>query len=79
MGGPFALDCRRLMEGHNNQPKVNINDRRSIEEERQLGRNMGGVGVSLLGVANQRREKQQQKYVVAINGCRQMKITQQPT
>ena len=34
MGGPFALDDRRLMEGHNNQPKVGINDGRGIEEER---------------------------------------------
>jgi hypothetical protein len=31
-----------LMEGHNNQPKVDIDDGRGIEEERQLGRNMGG-------------------------------------
>ncbi len=42
MGGPFALDGRRLMEGHNNQPKVDIDDGRGIEEERRLGRNMGG-------------------------------------
>ncbi len=34
MGGPFALDGCRLMEGHNNQPKVSINDGRGIEEER---------------------------------------------
>jgi hypothetical protein len=34
MGGPFALDSCRLMEGHNNQPKVSINDGRVIEEER---------------------------------------------
>ncbi len=34
MGGPFALDGRRLMEGHNNQPKVDIDDGRGIEEER---------------------------------------------
>jgi hypothetical protein len=44
MGGPFALDGPRLMEGHNNQPKVNINDGRGIEEERRPGRNMGGGG-----------------------------------
>jgi hypothetical protein len=37
MGGPFALDGRRLMEGHNNQHKVGINNGRSIEEERQPG------------------------------------------
>ncbi len=34
MGGPFALDCCRLMGGHNNQPKVGINGGRGIEEER---------------------------------------------
>ncbi len=52
MGGPFALDGCRLMEGHNNQPKVDINDGRGIEEERRPGQNMGGGGVSLLGAAN---------------------------
>ena len=26
MGGPFALDGRHLMEGHNNQPKVGLSD-----------------------------------------------------
>ncbi len=35
MGGPLAfLDGRRLMGGHNNQPKVGINGGRGIEEER---------------------------------------------
>ncbi len=34
MGGPFVLDGRRLMEGHNNQPKVGINYGRGIEGER---------------------------------------------
>ncbi len=43
MGGPFALDGRRLMGGHNNQPKVGINDGRGIEEERRPGRNVWGV------------------------------------
>jgi hypothetical protein len=55
--GPFALDGRRLMEGHNNQPKVGINDGRSIEEERQLGKNVWGGVVSLLGAAHRRRKK----------------------
>ncbi len=52
MGGPLALDGCHLMEGHNNQPKVGIDGRRGIEEERQPGRNMWGGVVSLLGVAN---------------------------
>jgi hypothetical protein len=34
MGGPLALDGRRLMGGHNKQPKVGINGGRGIEEER---------------------------------------------
>ena len=52
MGGPLALDGRRLMGGHNNQSKVSIDGGRGIEEERQLGRNMWGGVVSLLGAAN---------------------------
>ena len=78
MGGPFALDGRRLMGGHNNQPKVGINSGRGIEEKRRPGRNMWGGVVSLLGVANRQRKKTTTKYVVAIDGRRQMKITQQP-
>ncbi len=57
MGGPFALDGRRLMEGHNNQPKVGIDGGRGIGEERRPGQNVWGGVVSLLGVANQRRKK----------------------
>ncbi len=54
----LALDgCRRLMEGHNNQPKVSINGGRGIEEERRPGRNMWGGVVSSLGAANRRRRK----------------------
>jgi hypothetical protein len=57
MGGPFALDDRHLIGGHNNQPKVGINGDRGIEEERQPGRNVWGGVVSLLGVVIQRRKK----------------------
>ncbi len=52
MGGPLALDGRRLMGGHNNQPKVGINGGRGIEEERRPGWNMWGGVVSLLGAVN---------------------------
>ncbi len=52
MGGPFALDGRCLMEGHNNQPKVGSDGGRGIEEERRPGRNVWGGVVSLLGAAN---------------------------
>jgi hypothetical protein len=79
MGGPLALDGRRLMGGHNNQPKIGIDGGRGIEEERLPGWNVWGGVVSLLGVANRQRKKRQQKYVVALDGCRRMKITQQPT
>jgi hypothetical protein len=57
MGGPLTLDGRRLMGGHNNQPKVGINGGRGIEEERQPGQNVWGGVVSLLGAANRRRKK----------------------
>ena len=57
MGGPLALDGRHLMGGHNNQPKVSINDGRGIEEERRPGRNVWGGVVSSLGAANRRRKK----------------------
>ncbi len=79
MGGPFALDGRRLMEGHNNQPKVDIDDWRGIEEERRPGRNMGrGMSLCLEQQINEEK-KQKRKYVVALDGRRQMTITQQPT
>jgi hypothetical protein len=57
MGGPLALDGRRLMGGHNNQLKVSINGGRGIEEERRPGRNVWGGVVSLLGAANRQRKK----------------------
>jgi hypothetical protein len=57
MGGPLALVGRRLMGGHNNQPKFGINSGRGIEEEKQPGRKVWGGVVSLLGMANRRRKK----------------------
>jgi hypothetical protein len=79
MGGPLALDGCRLMEGHNNQPKVGIDGGRGIEEEKQLGRNVWGVLSLCLEQRINEEKKLQQKYVVALDGCQQMKITQQPT
>ncbi len=80
MGGPFALDGCCLMEGHSNQPKVDIDDGRGIEEERLPGRNMGGGGVSLcLERQIDEEKKQQRKYVVALDSRRQIKITRHPT
>jgi hypothetical protein len=57
MGGPFALDGRCLMGGHNNQPKVGIECGRGIEEEMQPGQNVWGGVVSSLGAAIQQRKK----------------------
>ncbi len=56
MGRPLALDGRRLMGGHNNQPKVGIDGGRVIGEELQPGRNMWG-GVSLQSGRQTEREK----------------------
>ncbi len=52
MGGPFELDGRRLIRGHNNQPKVSIDSGKGIEEERQLGQNVWGGVISSLGAEN---------------------------
>jgi hypothetical protein len=57
MGGPFALDGCRLMEGHHNQPKFGIDDARGIEEESRPGRNVWGGVVSSLDAANRQRKK----------------------
>ncbi len=76
MGGPLALDGRRLMEGYNNQPKVGINGGRGIEEERQLGRNVWGGVVSLLGAANQQRKKTTTKIR---HGLRQLPMNENHT
>jgi hypothetical protein len=57
MGGPLVLDGRRLMGGHNNQPKVGIDGGKGIEEERRPGKNVWGGVVSSLGAANRRRKK----------------------
>ncbi len=40
MGGPLALDGRRLMWGHNNQPKVVVDSEGGVREEMQPRRNM---------------------------------------
>jgi hypothetical protein len=79
MGGPLALDGRRLMGGHNNQPKVDIDGERGIEEEGDRGGTCGGVLSLCLERRIEEEKKQQQKYVVALDGHRRMKITQQPT
>ena len=42
MGGPLALDGRRLMGGHNNQPKVVVDGEGGVGEETRPGRNVWG-------------------------------------
>ncbi len=69
MGGPLALDGRRLMGGHNNQPKVVIDGGKGIEEEKQLGRNVWGVLSLCLERQIDEEKKRQQKYVMALDGC----------
>ena len=60
MGGPFALDGRRLMGGHNNQPKVGIDGERVIKEGRgNRGGTCGGV-LSLCLEQQINEEKKQQ-------------------
>jgi hypothetical protein len=49
MGGPLALDGRRLMGGHNNQPKVGINGEGGVREETRPGRNVWGTLSHCLG------------------------------
>ncbi len=68
MGGPFALHGRRLMGGHNNQPKVGIGGWRGIEEGRQPGQNVWGDVVSSLGAANRGRKKMTTKICRGLRG-----------
>ena len=49
MGGPLALDGRRLMGGHNNQPKVVVNGEGGVREETRPGRNVWGSLSHCLG------------------------------
>ena len=51
MGGPLALDGRRLMGGHNNQPKVVVDGEGGVGEETRPGpgRNVWGSLSHCLG------------------------------
>ena len=69
MGKPLALDGRRLMGGHNNQPKVVVNGEGGVGEETRPGRNVWGTLSHCLGC----RMEQQKKNIVALNG-RQLEI-----
>ncbi len=49
MGGPLALDGRRLMGEHNNQPKVVVDGEGGVGEETRPGRNVWGTLSYFLG------------------------------
>jgi hypothetical protein len=76
-GVPLALDGRRLMGGHNNQPKVGVNDGRGVGEETLPGRIRTCVGVLSLrsGQQIEREKKSKIKYVVALGGAGQQNHT----
>ncbi len=48
MGGPWALDGRRLMGGHNNQPKVVVNGEGGVGEETWFDPGWGTLGQMLV-------------------------------
>ena len=56
LGGPLALDGRRLLWGHNNQPKVVVNSEGGVGEETQPGRNVWGTLSHCLGRRMERQK-----------------------
>jgi hypothetical protein len=79
MGGPFALDGRRLMEGQNNKQKSASTMGGVLKRRDDRGGTCGGVLSLCLEWRIDEEKKQQRKYVVALDGCQRIKITQQPT
>ena len=73
MGGPLALDGRRLMGGHNNQPKVDVDGEGGVGEETRPGRNVWGTLSHCLGRQMERQKIKKNKYIVALDG-RQLMI-----
>ena len=72
MGGPLALDGRRLMGGHNNQPKVVVDGEGGVgEETRPGGRNVWGTLSHCLGC---RMERQKIKKIKIHRGLRRPPI-----
>ena len=70
MGGPLALDGRRLMRGHNNQLKVVINGEGGVREETRLGRNEWGTLSNCLGRQMEVSDKKNREmgWALAIDG-----------
>ena len=79
-GGPFVLDGRRLMGGHNNQPKVGVNVRGDVGEERWPGGNMWGGVISSNRASIWRGIKNQKKTdAMAFDGYQRVDHKQQLT
>jgi hypothetical protein len=73
----LALGGHLLVGQHNNQPKVGIRGRRDIGEGARSGRNMWGWCHTIIMGGKVSNNKK--KNVVALNGCRLIFQTQQPT
>ena len=66
----MALDGRRLMGGHNNQPKVVVDGEGGVGEEKRPGRNVWGTLSHCLGRRMERQKIEIKKYIVALDGRR---------
>ena len=66
----MALDGRRLMGGHNNQPKVVVDGEGGVGEEKRPGRNVWGTLSHCLGCRMERQKIEIKKYIVALDGRR---------
>ena len=66
----LALDGRRLMGGHNNQPKVVVDGEGGVGEEKRPGRNVWGTLSHCLGCRMERQKIEIKKYIVALDGRR---------
>jgi hypothetical protein len=71
MGRPLALDGRRLMGGHNNQPKVVVDGEGGVGEETRPGRNVWGTLSHCLG---RQMERQKIKKIKIHRGLRRPPI-----
>ncbi len=68
----MALDDRRLMGGHNNQPKVVVNGEGGVREETQLGQNVWGTLSHCLGCRMEasNNKNREMGWALAIDSCR---------
>jgi len=72
MGGPLALDGRRLMGGYNNQRKVVVNGEGGIREETRPGRNVWGSLSYCLGRQMEASDEKNREmgWALGVDGCR---------